>query len=98
MNRSNTLPFFIPFRALTNRSFDNMLVAGKTMAQSFHANAATRLHPIEWHSGIAAGVAAAHMFQYQIGSKLALDNIKDIQTRISKHQPINWTLGTRVYP
>ncbi|NBX16925.1 MAG: FAD-dependent oxidoreductase [Proteobacteria bacterium] len=98
MNRSNTLPFFIPFRALTNKSFDNMLVAGKTMAQSFHANAATRLHPIEWHSGIAAGVAAAHMFQYQIGSKLALDNIKDIQTRIAKHQPINWTLGTRVFP
>jgi len=98
MNRSETLPFFIPFRALTNKDFDNFLVAGKTMAQSFHANAATRLHPIEWHSGIAAGVAAAHMFQYQISSKLALDNIKDIQTRISRHQPINWTLGTRVYP
>jgi hypothetical protein len=98
MNRSNTLPFFIPFRALTNRSFDNLLVAGKTMAQSFHANAATRLHPIEWHSGIAAGVAAAHMFQYQIGSKLALDSIADIQTRIARHQPVNWTLGTRVYP
>lgn len=98
MNRADTLPFFIPFRALTNKSFDNLLVAGKTMAQSFHANAATRLHPIEWHSGIAAGVAAAHMFQYQISSKIALDNIADIQTRISRHQPINWTLGTRVYP
>jgi hypothetical protein len=98
MNRSETLPFFIPFRALTNKAFDNLLVAGKTMAQSFHANAATRLHPIEWHSGIAAGVAAAHMFQYQISSKLALESIRDIQTRISKHQPINWTLGTRVYP
>jgi hypothetical protein len=98
MNKAATLPFFIPFRALTNKAFDNLLVAGKTMAQSFHANAATRLHPIEWHSGIAAGVAAAHMNQYQISSELALKNISDIQTRISKHQPINWTLGARVYP
>jgi hypothetical protein len=98
MNKSATLPFFIPFRALTNKSFDNLLVAGKTMAQSFHANAATRLHPIEWHSGIAAGVAAAHMFQYQISTKIAFENIKDIQFRISKYQPINWTLGNRIYP
>lgn len=98
MNKSLTLPFFIPFRALTNKAFDNLLVAGKTMAQSFHANAATRLHPIEWHSGTAAGVAAAHMNQYQISSELALKNIGDIQTKISKHQPIQWTLGSRVYP
>ena len=28
--------------------FGNLLVAGKTMAQSFLANYATRLHPIEW--------------------------------------------------
>jgi hypothetical protein len=68
------------------------------MAQSFHANAATRLHPIEWHSGIAAGVSAAHMNQYQISSELALKNISDIQARVSKHQPINWTLGNRVHP
>jgi len=98
MNKSETLPFFIPFRALTNNSFDNLLVAGKTMAQSFHANAATRLHPIEWHSGIAAGVSAAHMNEYQISSELALKNISDIQARVSKHQPINWTLGNRVHP
>lgn len=98
MNKSLTLPFFIPFRALTNKAFDNLLVAGKTMAQSFHANAATRLHPIEWHSGVAAGVAAAHMNQYQISSELALKNIGDIQTKVSKYQPINWTLGARVFP
>ncbi len=28
-----------------------MLVAGKTMAQTFKANAATRLHPVEWTTG-----------------------------------------------
>ena len=31
------------------------------MAQSFWANAATRLHPEEWASGTAAGIAAAMM-------------------------------------
>ena len=54
----DTLPFCIPFRALTHRELGNLLVAGKTMAQSFLANSATRLHPIEWSSGTAAGVAA----------------------------------------
>jgi hypothetical protein len=33
------LPFFIPFRAMTNRDYGNLLVGGKTMAQSFLANA-----------------------------------------------------------
>jgi hypothetical protein len=80
------LPYYIPFRAMTNRDRPNMLVAGKTMAQSFLANSgnksmppynsslilhflmvvpyvcvATRLHPVEWSSGTAAGVAAAFM-------------------------------------
>ncbi|MBM4012455.1 MAG: FAD-dependent oxidoreductase [Planctomycetes bacterium] len=57
----DTLPFCIPFRALTHRDLGNLLVVGKTMAQSFLANSATRLHPIEWSTGTAGGVAAAHM-------------------------------------
>lgn len=40
----DVLPFFIPFRSLTNKQFSNLLVAGKTMALSFLANACTRLH------------------------------------------------------
>ena len=32
------LPYFVPFRAMTNRDFGNLIVAGKTMAQSFLAN------------------------------------------------------------
>jgi hypothetical protein len=52
-------PYFIPFRALTNSGAENLLVAGKTMATTFSANSATRLHPDEWSSGVAAGAAAA---------------------------------------
>ena len=32
------LPYFIPLRAMTNRDFGNLIVAGKTIAQSFLAN------------------------------------------------------------
>ena len=52
-------PYYIPFRALTSDGADNLLVAGKTMAASFSANSATRLHPEEWSTGVAAGAAAA---------------------------------------
>ena len=52
-------PYYIPFRALTSDGADNLLVAGKTMATTFSANSATRLHPEEWSSGVAAGAAAA---------------------------------------
>lgn len=51
-------PYYMPFRALTNDGAANLLVAGKTMATTFSANSATRLHPEEWSSGVAAGVAA----------------------------------------
>lgn len=51
-------PYFIPLRALTSNGADNLLVAGKTMATTFSANSATRLHPDEWSSGVAAGAAA----------------------------------------
>ena len=65
--------FYVPFRALTVGGAPNLLVAGKTMAQTFHANAATRLHPCEWHSGVAAGAAAVLMVQGNLSSTSELD-------------------------
>lgn len=88
----DTLPFGIPFRALTHRELENMLVAGKTMAQSFLANSATRLHPIEWSTGTAAGVAAAHMAQTGRTARQAHERIAEVQALVRKHTPIDWTL------
>ena len=54
----DTLPFYLPFRALTHYRFTNLLVAGKTMAQSFLVNSATRLashRMVHWHSGRSRG-------------------------------------------
>lgn len=88
----DTLPFCIPFRALTHRNLGNLLVAGKTMAQSFLANSATRLHPIEWSTGTAAGVAAAHMAATGRTSRGALAAISELQDLVKAKTPIDWTL------
>lgn len=88
-------PFHLSLRAHTNRDVGNLLVAGKTMAQTFLLNAATRLHPIEFASGTGAGVAAALMATKQILSSAALvassTDVAEIQRRIeANHGPITW--------
>jgi FAD dependent oxidoreductase len=92
------LPFHIPFRALTNDAFDNLLVAGKTMAQSFLANSATRLHPIEWSTGIAAGSAAAQMAKTGRSSRDILVTIDQLQAIIAPQTPIDWTIDSHGDP
>lgn len=88
----DTLPFYIPFRALTNAAYGNLLVAGKTMAQGFLANSATRLHPIEWSSGTAAGVAAADMARSARSSRDELAQIEALQALVKEKTPIDWTI------
>lgn len=98
-------PFYIPFRALTNSKIPNLLVAGKTMAQSFLANSATRLHPIEFSTGTAAGVTAAFLAHYQPNTFAAWSKgtgtgstLEQIRIRIServagvtRHTPVEWS-------
>jgi hypothetical protein len=87
-NPRDTLPFFVPFRALTNERLENLLVAGKTMAQSFLANSATRLHPTEWSTGTAAGVIAAYMSETGKTTLEAYRSIKEIQRKLRRHTPL----------
>jgi hypothetical protein len=93
-----TLPFFVPFRALTNDRFENLLVAGKTMAQSFLANSATRLHPIEWSTGTAAGVAAAYMAETGKNSREAYGSIDKLQRKLRRLTPLEWTIDKQIRP
>lgn len=88
----DTLPFCIPFRALTHRDLTNLLVAGKTMAQSFLANSATRLHPIEWSSGTACGIAAAEMASSGRTSAGLAADVARLQARVRAATPIDWTI------
>ena len=79
---NSTVPFYIPFRALTVASAPNMLVAGKSMATSFLASAITRLHPNEWASGTAAGVAAVMMSALNLSAAQMAVNVSSLQDRL----------------
>ena len=79
---NSTVPYFIPFRALTVAGAPNMLVAGKSMATSFLTNAVTRLHPNEWASGTAAGVAATMMSELNLTSTEMAANVSKLQDRL----------------
>ncbi|MGL4514994.1 MAG: FAD-dependent oxidoreductase [Lacipirellulaceae bacterium] len=87
-----TLPFYVPLRALTNERYANLLVAGKTMAQTFLANSATRLHPIEWSSGTAAGVMAAEMARSGATAAEACDDAERLRGLVARYTPIDWTI------
>ena len=87
-------PFTLPMRSHTNSKISNLLVAGKTMAQTFHVNSATRLHPIEFASGTGAGALASFMAQAQVTSHFVMKSPKHIelvQQRIKKYQPLVWS-------
>jgi hypothetical protein len=91
VNNKNMTPYYIPFRALTSNSVSNLLVTGLTMAQTFHANAATRLHPEEWSTGLAAGVSAALMVQNKWSTtREAYANVATIQAAVKVWQPLDW--------
>lgn len=88
------LPYYLPFRALTVGGAPNLLVAGKALAQTFYANAATRLHPEEWATGAAAGASAVLMVQRGWDAADALANIKEVQKLLSSPAvglPLEWT-------
>ncbi len=86
-------PFYVPFRALCSANVVNLLACGKNMAQTYIANSAYRLHPIEWASGSAAGTAAAIMAGEGLaGTDLLNDDarLKGLQARVAENSPIGW--------
>lgn len=54
--QGETYPFQIPLRAMIPQKLDNFLIAGKSIATSYIAAAAYRVHSFEWSAGAAAGV------------------------------------------
>jgi hypothetical protein len=90
-----SLPYFLPWRALTVGDAPNVLVSGKTMAQSFYANSVTRLHPSEWSSGSAAGTGAVLMAVNNWTSADVYRNISALRSIVNSSTvglPIDWTL------
>lgn len=55
------LPFFLPLRAFSNKDIDNLIPAGRAMAQEFFVCSATRTHATELASGTASMMIASYM-------------------------------------
>jgi len=85
-------PFYIPLRAVISGNVANLLAAGKNMAQTYVTNSAYRLHPIEWASGSAAGVAASTMLRDGVEGVALLDTmrLREVQVRVRENSPIGW--------
>jgi hypothetical protein len=89
-------PFTLPLKAHTNKTYENLLVAGKNISQTYYVNSASRLQPIEWSSGWGAGVTAAFMWSLPASTKSVLatkTNIQKIQDEVRKTQPIRFCPG-----
>eukprot|EP00939_MAST-03C_sp_MAST-3C-sp1_P003853 g3853.t1 len=88
-------PYKVPFRALTSGDLPNVLTCGKTMAQTYGANAGTRFHPVEWTTGEAAGTAAALMIDEGVESTESLYRnaslLRSLQDAIrDRRGPLEW--------
>jgi hypothetical protein len=95
------LPYYIPLRAMTNRDIDNLVVIGKTMAQSFLVNSAVRLHPVEFSIGQAAGVVGSYAVQNKLQTVAEMANeehIKRVQSIVKEFTPTSWTINGKRYP
>jgi hypothetical protein len=97
----SVLPYYIPLRAMTNRDIDNLVVIGKTMAQSFLVNSATRLHPVEFSIGQAAGVVGTYAVQNNLQSvaeMLKEEHLSRVQSIVKEFTPMSWTINGTRYP
>lgn len=101
MSNHTTKPYYVPFRALMVGNASNLLVAGKTLSETFHANGATRLHPSEWTTGVAAAGAAVLMVRHDWTSSDAFTNVNEVRAFLNSSavgQPLVWTPPNELPP
>jgi hypothetical protein len=75
-------PFCIPYQALVSSEIDNLLAADKAFSTSHMANGATRLQPLIFNVGQAAGAAAALAVREEKSpAELKVRSIQDLLTK-----------------
>jgi hypothetical protein len=57
------------------------------------ANAATRMHPMEWNSGLAAGLGASLMASQRLTSHQLLQQVDDLQAKLVSWTTLDWHHG-----
>ncbi len=68
-------PGQIPLRAMIPQRLDNLLVAGKSIANTTIAAAAYRVHSFEWSVGAAAGTTASFALHHRVTPYELVDNL-----------------------
>jgi FAD dependent oxidoreductase len=86
-------PFEIPLGCLVPRDCDNLIAACKNISVTHLVNAATRVHPIEWAIGEAAGVLAA----YCIESAAAPGDVAQSPPAIAAVQAALLSIGGQIH-
>lgn len=90
-------PFEIPLGCFVPRDCDNLIAACKNISVTHLVNAATRVHPIEWAIGEAAGVLAAYCVQSPVNAGAVAQSPAEITavqaaiTAVGGH--IHWDAG-----
>jgi hypothetical protein len=71
------------------------------MAQSFLVNSATRLHPVEFSMGQAAGVIGAYAVQNNLqnaSQMLEEEHLRRVQSIVKLFTPTSWLINGIRYP
>lgn len=81
----SALPYQIPLGCLLSPSCPNVIAAGKCLSVSHIANGCTRLHPVEWNVGEAAGTLAALCLVRGLEARdfLLSDRLADLQQALA---------------
>ncbi|GAB4365715.1 MAG: FAD-dependent oxidoreductase [Elainellaceae cyanobacterium] len=79
-------PAQIPLRAMIPQQVDNLLVAGKSIATSFVAAAAYRVHSFEWSVGAAAGTTASFALSEEVLPYQLVDNLPQPEPLLAELQ------------
>ncbi|HEY9699430.1 MAG TPA: FAD-dependent oxidoreductase [Trichocoleus sp.] len=81
-------PAQIPLRAMIPQKMDNLLVTGKSIATSFIAAAAYRVHSFEWSAGAAAGTTASYALSQGILPYELVDNLPQPEPMLAELQAL----------
>jgi hypothetical protein len=89
-----TAPFTIPARALVTPTVVNVLAGAKNLAATQVAAAATRVHPVEWAVGEAAGViAGVAVARRRSPWDVAHQHVREAQMALlQRGAPLAWTM------
>jgi hypothetical protein len=71
------------------------------MAQTVLVNSCVREHPVEFSTGLAAGVAGAYAVQNNLQSvaeMLKEEHLRRVQSIVKEFTPLSWTINGTRYP